>query len=177
MSESISELLNSGLLLSASISTHLRQITVIGIISWQPTTVTRIHYQRIPLKWDLNLHPHSELCKDFQEFLFAVWGGVLVWQMTNGSISFSCAWEPAYVTMLMRCNGGNPACWHMVLRWLLLMIFICVVVIQCVVYLMLGQHVTGSWLCHIICLNYGIWNRTQHLTVGLKTPIRAGWSE
>lgn len=35
---------------------------------------------------------------------------VLVWQMTNGSVSSSCAWEPAYVTMLMRCNGGNPAC-------------------------------------------------------------------
>lgn len=36
--------------------------------------------------------------------------GVLVWQMTNGGVSFSCAWEPAYVTMLMRCNGENPAC-------------------------------------------------------------------
>lgn len=86
---------------------------------------------------------------------------VLVWQMTNSGVLVSCAWEPAYVTMLMRCNGGNPACWHMVLRWLLLMIFICVVVIQWVVYLMLGQRVTCSWLCHIFCLNYGIWNGTQ----------------
>lgn len=37
-----------------------------------------------------------------------------------------------------------------------LMIFICAVVIQRVVYLVLGQRVTGSRLCHIIRLNYGI---------------------
>lgn len=49
-----------------------------------------------------------------------------------------------------------------------LMIFICAVVIQRVVYLVLGQRVTGSRLCHIIRLNYGIRSKAQRL----ETPIK-----
>lgn len=52
-----------------------------------------------------------------------------------------------------------------------LMIFICAVVIQRVVYLVLGQRVTGSRLCHIIRLNYGIRSKERRLAGRLKTPV------